>query len=187
MGRRRLARDAEPHRRRQARRGHAARPHRPHVRPRPRARRARARLPRTALPSDARDDGAPREHGRRRLEPRELDHRGLLSGTTQLGTHLDALSHLQIGGRGYDGLTVDDIATPTGVSRLGIETVPQIVTRGWLVDVSGRELGPGGVVGIADVEGIDPGPGDAVIFHTGWSSRWDDAHDYLQGQPGPGV
>ena len=30
------------------------------------------------------------------------------SGTTQLGTHLDALSHLQIGDRGYDGCTVDD-------------------------------------------------------------------------------
>ena len=29
----------------------------------------------------------------------------VFSGTTQLGTHLDALSHLQIGGRGYDGLT----------------------------------------------------------------------------------
>jgi kynurenine formamidase len=111
----------------------------------------------------------------------------VFSGTTQLGTHLDALSHLQIGGRGYDGLTVDDIATPTGVSRLGIETVPQIVTRGWLVDVSERELGPGGLIGIADVKGIDPGPGDAVLFHTGWSSRWDDADDYLQGQPGPGV
>ena len=111
----------------------------------------------------------------------------VFSGTTQLGTHLDALSHLQIGGRGYDGLTVDDIATPTGVSRLGIETVPQIVTRGWLVDVSQRDLGPGGVIGADAVAGIDPTPGDAVLFHTGWSSRWDDAEAYLAGQPGPGV
>jgi kynurenine formamidase len=109
------------------------------------------------------------------------------SGTTQLGTHLDALSHLQIGGRGYDGLTVDDIATPTGVSRLGIETVPQIVTRGWLVDVSERELGPGGVIGIDAVEDMEPTPGDAVLFHTGWGSRFDDADAYLAGQPGPGV
>ena len=111
----------------------------------------------------------------------------VFSGTTQLGTHLDALSHLQIGGRGYDGLTVDDIATPTGVSRLGIETVPQIVTRGWLVDVSQHDLGPGGVIGTDAVAGIDPTPGDAVLFHTGWSSRWDDAEAYLAGQPGPGV
>jgi kynurenine formamidase len=109
------------------------------------------------------------------------------SGTTQLGTHLDALSHLQVGGRGYDGVTVEEIATPTGVSRLGIETVPQIVTRGFLVDVSTRELGPGGVIGVDDVGAIEPEPGDAVLFHTGWGSRWDDPDAYLAGQPGPGV
>jgi kynurenine formamidase len=109
------------------------------------------------------------------------------SGTTQLGTHLDALSHLQVGGRGYDGVTVEEIATPTGVSRLGIETVPQIVTRGFLVDVSARGLGPGGVIGVDDVGAIEPEPGDAVLFHTGWGSRWDDPDAYLAGQPGPGV
>ena len=111
----------------------------------------------------------------------------VFSGTTQLGTHLDALSHLQIGGRGYDGVTVDGIATPTGVSRLGIERVPQIVTRGFLVDVSERDLGPGGVIAVEDVDGIDPEPGDAVLFHTGWGSRWEEPEAYLAGQPGPGV
>ena len=111
----------------------------------------------------------------------------VFSGTTQLGTHLDALSHLQIGGRGYDGVTVDDIATPTGVNTLGIETVPQIVTRGWLIDVSERELGRGDVIEIDEVGGIEPTPGDAVLFHTGWGSRWDNPDDYLAGQPGPGV
>ena len=54
----------------------------------------------------------------------------MISGTTQLGTHLDALSHLQIGDRGYNGIRVDDIAMPAGVTALGVETVPQIVTRG---------------------------------------------------------
>ena len=34
-----------------------------------------------------------------------------------------------------------------GVRRLGVETVPQIVTRGWLVDVSGRGSGAGDVIG----------------------------------------
>src|SRR5438128_2390879 len=72
----------------------------------------------------------------------------VISGTTQLGTHLDALSHLQIGDRAYNGRRVDDIATPAGVSELGVETVPQIVTRGLLVDVAARGLGPGGVVGL---------------------------------------
>jgi kynurenine formamidase len=31
-----------------------------------------------------------------------------------------------------------------------------------------------------------PTPGDAVLFHTGWGARWDDAAAYLDGQPGPG-
>src|ERR687888_51776 len=59
----------------------------------------------------------------------------VISGTTQLGTHLDALSHLQIGDRAYNGRRVSDIAGPAGVNRLGAETIPQIVTSGWLVDV----------------------------------------------------
>src|SRR6266704_3201863 len=75
----------------------------------------------------------------------------VISGTTQLGTHLDALSHLQIGDRAYNGRRVDDIATPAGVSALGVETVPQIVTRGLLVDVAARALGPGGVIGLDDL------------------------------------
>ena len=66
-----------------------------------------------------------------------------ISGTMQLGTHIDALSHLQIGDRGYNGWKVTELADAAGVKRLGAETIPQIVTRGWLVDVSGRSPGPG--------------------------------------------
>src|SRR5215218_5952516 len=110
----------------------------------------------------------------------------IVSGTMQLGTHLDALSHLQIGDRGYNGWSVCDTASPSGVTKLGAETIPQIVTRGWLVDVSGGKLGPGGVIRVEDLQGIEPEPGDAVLFHTGWSSRWEDAEAYLEGEPGPG-
>jgi kynurenine formamidase len=108
----------------------------------------------------------------------------VVSTTMQLGTHLDALCHLRMGDVGYDGFTLAD-STPAGVTRLGIETVPQIVTRGLLVDVA--PLGPGDVIGLADVAGLDPEPGDAVLFRTGWGERWEDADAYLQGQPGPGL
>jgi hypothetical protein len=58
----------------------------------------------------------------------------------QLGTHLDALSHLQMGGYGYNGWSVTEHADVSGVRRLGIETAPQIVTRGLLVDkLRGRQ------------------------------------------------
>ena len=110
----------------------------------------------------------------------------IVSGTMQLGTHLDALSHLQIGDRSYNGWTVSELAGPAGMKRLGAETIPQIVTRGWLVDVSDRRLGVGGVITVDDLEGIEPEPGDALLFHTGWSARWDDPNAYLAGEPGPG-
>jgi kynurenine formamidase len=105
-----------------------------------------------------------------------------VAGTQQLGTHLDALSHLQIGDRGYNGWSVAELADSAGVKRLGAETVPQIVTRGWLVDVA--PLSAGEVIGVPDIE---PEPGDAVLFHTGWGSQWDDPVRYLSGEPGPGL
>jgi kynurenine formamidase len=115
----------------------------------------------------------------------------VISGTMQLGTHLDALCHLQMGDRGYNGWSVAEIAEPAGVNRLGVETVPQIVTHGHLVDVAARRgvdaLAGGDVIGIEDVGGIEPEPGDAVLFHTGWGARWDDAPAYLEAEPGPGL
>jgi kynurenine formamidase len=110
----------------------------------------------------------------------------VVSATMQLGTHLDALSHLQIGDRGYNGWTVAELAGNDGVKRLGAETIAQIVTRGWLVDVSERRLGVGGVISVDDLAGVEPEPGDAVVFHTGWGAYWDEPDVYLSGEPGPG-
>jgi kynurenine formamidase len=114
-----------------------------------------------------------------------------VSATMQLGTHLDALSHLQAGDRGYNGWTVAELAGDSGTMRLGVETVPQIVTRGWLVDVAGargaERLEPGDAIAVEDLGGIDPEPGDAVLFHTGWGTHWDHPESYLAGEPGPGL
>ena len=110
----------------------------------------------------------------------------IVSATMQLGTHLDALSHLQIGDRGYNGWTVAELAGAAGVRRLGAETMPQIVTRGWLVDVS-RRLGAGERDPVDDLAGIDPEPGDAVLFHTGWGAHWEDPEAYLVRRAGPGL
>jgi kynurenine formamidase len=109
----------------------------------------------------------------------------IVSGTQQLGTHLDALSHLQEGDRGYGGISVAELAGDAGVRALGVETVPQVVTCGWLVDAPG--LGPGDVIGLQHVREIAPAPGDAVLFHTGWGEHWGDGETYLSGEPGPGL
>jgi len=106
----------------------------------------------------------------------------VVSTTTQVGTHLDALCHLSEDGRIHGGHAVADVASAAGFTAHGIETVPQIVTRGWLVDVA--PLGPGDVIGVPEIE---PEPGDAVLFHTGWGAHWDDPETYLSGQPGPGL
>jgi kynurenine formamidase len=115
----------------------------------------------------------------------------IVTGTMQLGTHLDALSHLQVGERGYNGWSVCELASPSGTTHLGVETVPQIVTRGWLVDVpavrGGERLGVGDVITVDDVGELEPEPGDAVFFHTGWGEHWDDGDTYLSGEPGPGL
>jgi kynurenine formamidase len=113
-----------------------------------------------------------------------------VTATMQLGTHLDALSHLQIGGRGYNGVTVSELAGTSGVRRLGVETVPQIVTRGLLADVSASCSKPGDVVSVEDAEraldGLEPEPGDALFFHTGWGAHWGNPERYVEGEPGPG-
>jgi kynurenine formamidase len=118
----------------------------------------------------------------------------VVSGTMQLGTHIDALSHLQVGDRGYNGWSAAEIAEPWGTNRLGAETIPQIVTRGRLVDVAAvreKTLGVGDVITVDDVvralDGIDLRRGDAVLFHTGWGEHWSDPDKYLSGEPGPGL
>ena len=78
----------------------------PDVRPGARARRARARVPGPLLQADAGDHRAPRQPGGGVGENEVNWITELVSGTMQLGTHLDALSHLQMGDRGYGGFTV---------------------------------------------------------------------------------
>src|SRR5262249_9148880 len=101
-----------------------------------------------------------------------------VSATSQMGTHVDGLNHLQIGDRAYNGQRVDDLVEEHGTNRLGIETLPQVLTRGLLLDVAGvrelERLPRGEVVTPDDAEaalerlGVTVEPGDAVLFHTGW-------------------
>src|SRR5262245_16073702 len=118
--------------------------------------------------------------------------------TSQMGTHVDGLNHLQIGDRAYNGHRVDDLVEEHGTNRLGIETLPQVVTRGLLLDVAAvrevERLAAGEVVTPDDAEaalerlGLAVEPGDAVLFHTGWGRGWGvDNAAYLDGEPGPGL
>jgi kynurenine formamidase len=121
-----------------------------------------------------------------------------VTATSQMGTHLDALNHLQVGDRTYNGYALADIVEDYGTNRLGVETLPQIVTRGLLVDVAALQgverLGPGQVVTVEETQaalaadGLSVRPGDAVFFHTGWGTLWGaDDERYASAEPGPGV
>ena len=120
-----------------------------------------------------------------------------VTATQQMGTHMDGLNHLQVGERTYNGHRVADIAEEWGTNKLGIDTLPQVVTRGLLVDVAAvrgvARLEPGDVVTPADVEaslqrsGLEVRAGDAVLLHTGWGALWGvDNERYGSGEPGPG-
>jgi kynurenine formamidase len=119
-----------------------------------------------------------------------------ITATQQMGTHLDALNHLQVGERTYNGHRISEIAEDHGTNRLGVDTLPQIVTRGLLLDIAAvrgvDRLEPGEVVTVSDAEAAlgdrSLRPGDAVLFHTGWGGWWGLDNDrYSSGEPGPGM
>lgn len=121
-----------------------------------------------------------------------------LEATTQMGTHVDALNHLHDGNRTYNGHRLADIVDATGTTKLGAETMPQVVTRGLLLDIAAvrgvQQLQPGDVVSPVEADaalasaGLEVEPGDAVLFHTGWGALWDDDPAvYTTGEPGPGT
>ena len=94
-----------------------------------------------------------------------------------IGTHVDALCHAWYDDKLYNGYPGDTIRSTTGASRLGVEKMPPIVTRGVLLDMvrlKGRVLVAGEAITPADMDaaaaqaGIQPGRGDAVLVRTGW-------------------
>lgn len=121
-----------------------------------------------------------------------------VTATQQMGTHMDALNHLQAGDRTYNGYRLADIVEEHGTNKLGVDTLPQVVTRGLLLDIAAvrgvERLERGDVITPDDadtalaVAGLEIRPGDAVFFHTGWGALWGvDNERYGSGEPGPGM
>ena len=116
----------------------------------------------------------------------------------QVGTQLDAFVHQTIGDKIYNCVKVDDIATRGGFTRMGVENVGQLMTRGVLIDVARLK----GVEILADTYEITAQdlqqalqrqrlrlqPGDAVLIHTGWGKLWGKENArYVRTCPGIGV
>jgi kynurenine formamidase len=116
----------------------------------------------------------------------------------QVGTQFDALPHIGIGDLLYNCLKADEVATRTGFTKLGIEKIGALFTRGVLLDIAGLKgvplLDAGYEVTVADLEqamqrqNVKIGAGDAVFLHTGWGTLWNkDNAKYNSGEPGINV
>lgn len=122
----------------------------------------------------------------------------MVSGWLGVGSQLDGLGHIGIDNVYYNGNSGAEIGQASGLTRLGIETVPPIVSRGVLLDMAayfetevvkeGTAFNRPEIQAVAERQGIELQRGDVVLFHTGWLSLIDDdAERYAAGGPGLGV
>jgi kynurenine formamidase len=116
----------------------------------------------------------------------------------QVGTQFDMFSHQGIDGLLYNCIKSDEIATRNGFTRLGVEKIGTLFTRGVLIDVAalkGVDMLPAGYEITAEDlraalqrQGVRIERGDAVLIHTGYSKLWGvDNAKYNRDTPGIGA
>jgi len=116
----------------------------------------------------------------------------------QVGTQFDGFAHQTIGNSLYNCFKLDEVSTRTGFTKLGIQNVGGLVTRGVMIDVAGLKgvdmLADNYVITVQDLQqalakqNITLQSGDAVIIHTGFGKLWGkDNARYARGNPGIGV
>jgi kynurenine formamidase len=114
---------------------------------------------------------------------RTMYHDEIVSGEIgQVGTQFDGLGHIGVGDLFYNGNDRREFSQGDGLTKLGVENVGPLVTRGVLVDVAAYKgvarLEGGYEITLADVRGAlerqrtEVRAGDVVIVHTGWGSLW---------------
>ena len=122
----------------------------------------------------------------------------VISEIGQVGTQFDGFTHQAIDRLLYNCIKMDEIATRNGFTKLGMEKVGTLMTRGVLIDIAGLKgvdiLPINYEITVADLEqalqkqGLSLQPGDAVLIYTGWSKHWGaDNKLYTSGCPGIGV
>jgi kynurenine formamidase len=122
----------------------------------------------------------------------------IVSEMGQVGTQFDGFSHQTIGDSLYNCFKMDEVATRNGFTKLGIENVGTLITRGVMIDIAAlkgvQTLGNTYEVTAADLEAalkrenLTIQPGDALIVNTGWSRLWGkDNARYAKSNPGIGV
>ena len=116
----------------------------------------------------------------------------------QVGTQFDALPHIGIGEDLYNCNKNVAIATRNGFTRLGVENVGALMSRGVMLDIAalkGVEILPADYeVSVADLEaaiqkqGTPVGKADVVLVRTGWGRHYVvNNATFNSGEPGIGV
>ena len=119
-------------------------------------------------------------------------------GYVGTGSQIDGLGHIGVDNVYYNCHKNSDFVQANGLTKLGIEKLPNIVTRGVVLDMAayfGKEVLDAGTVfnrkeidEQAAKQGVEIREGDVVLFHTGWLSLvGKDDKKYLAGEPGVGV
>jgi kynurenine formamidase len=142
-------------------------------------------------------------HTKRTAPPQGSNRRGsneeiVLAEIGQVGTQFDGFAHQTHGDSLYNCFKLDEIATRNGFSKLGIENVGTLMTRGVLIDVAalkGVDVLPDTYeITVADLQAalkrqqLTLQPGDAVLVHTGWGRLWGKENErYMKTNPGLGA
>jgi kynurenine formamidase len=122
----------------------------------------------------------------------------LISEMGQVGTQFDGFAHQTIEDKVYNCFKVDEISSRGGFTKVGIEKVGTLMTRGVLIDVAGLKgvdtLPDTYEITVKDLQDalarqrLTLQPGDAVIINTGWHKLWaKDNARYVKSCPGIGV
>jgi kynurenine formamidase len=122
----------------------------------------------------------------------------IINGWVGVGSQLDGLGHAGIDGLYYNCNRAAEFTRPDGLTKLGIEKVPAIATRGILLDMAGYFgtdiVKEGTAFNRAEIEGamrrqgiaaIEKG--DVVLFYSGWMKLiGKDDKRFISTGPGPG-
>ena len=122
----------------------------------------------------------------------------VVSEIGQVGTQFDGFAHQSHEDSHYNCFKTGAIATRTGFTKLGIEKVGMLMTRGVMIDVAALKgvdtLPDNYEVTVKDLQDalarqrLTLMPGDAVIINTGWGRLYGkDNARYNKGNPGIGV
>ncbi len=122
----------------------------------------------------------------------------VISEIGQVGTQFDGFAHQTHEDSVYNCYKVDDISSRGGFTKLGIEKVGTLMTRGVLIDVAALkgvdmlpdtyEITPQDLQQALQRQNLTLQPGDAVLINTGWNKLWaKDNARYVKTCPGIGI